>query len=311
VLEVLLYSAATGGALVLGAVLGCFRTPPKQLTGGMLAFASGALVVAVAFELFEPAHRQAGLARASTALVVGAATFIGVDLLLPRRLCAHDARLTSDVVTNRAGGQPSRAATGGRRGSGMAAAPRMLEATPPGGDTMSNTLTEQKKAAVERWTADPSRTIVEFEVEHLWGLHTVHGRFTRFAGSYVRGPAGTAIELTIDAASVDTGNTARDRHLRSWDFFDVVPNPQVRFTSVDATETGDSHLRVRGELEAAGTSVPLELDAAVRTIGAELEIEATTTVDHRRFGMSEGPLANVRPPAKLHVKARLVPDGAA
>ena len=55
VLQVLLYAVVTGGALVVGAVLGCFRTPPRQLTGGMLAFAAGALVVAVAFELFEPA----------------------------------------------------------------------------------------------------------------------------------------------------------------------------------------------------------------------------------------------------------------
>jgi zinc transporter, ZIP family len=50
----------------------------------MLAFASGALIVAVAFELFEPAHRQAGLARASAALLVGAAIFIAADLLIER-----------------------------------------------------------------------------------------------------------------------------------------------------------------------------------------------------------------------------------
>jgi ZIP family zinc transporter len=50
----------------------------------MLAFAAGALVVAVAFELFEPAHRQAGLARASAGLLVGAGTFIAVDLLIAR-----------------------------------------------------------------------------------------------------------------------------------------------------------------------------------------------------------------------------------
>jgi ZIP family zinc transporter len=85
VLQVLLYAAATCGALVIGAALGCFRTPPKQLTAGMLAFAAGALVVAVAFELFEPAYQQAGLARASAALLVGAGTFIAVDLLLQHR----------------------------------------------------------------------------------------------------------------------------------------------------------------------------------------------------------------------------------
>jgi polyisoprenoid-binding protein YceI len=177
---------------------------------------------------------------------------------------------------------------------------------------MSTTLTQrQTQTAVERWTVDPSRTIVEFEVEHLWGLHTVHGRFTRFDGSYVRGPAGTVIELTIDAASIDTGNAERDSHLRSWDFFDVVPNPQVRFTSTDVKGLGNGHVHVRGELEAAGSSVSLEFDASVLLVGAELEIEATTTVDQRRFGMSEGPLGNIRPPAKVHVKTRLVREGGA
>ncbi len=92
-LEVALYAAATGGALLGGAALGCLRTPPTRLTAGMLAFGSGAMVVSVAFELFQPAHRQAGLARASAALLVGAATFIGVDLLLQRYAGAEAAGL--------------------------------------------------------------------------------------------------------------------------------------------------------------------------------------------------------------------------
>jgi polyisoprenoid-binding protein YceI len=173
---------------------------------------------------------------------------------------------------------------------------------------MSTTVMEQTQtpATVERWTADPSRTTAEFEVEHMWGLHTVHGRFSRLDGSYVDGPEGPEIELTIDAASIDTGNAMRDEHLRSWDFFDVVPNPQVRFASTDVTGLGDGQIRVSGELNAAGMSVPLEFDASVRMIGGELEIEATTTVDQRRFGMSDGPLGNVRAPATLHVSARLV-----
>ena len=175
---------------------------------------------------------------------------------------------------------------------------------------MSTALIDTQKA-VERWSADPTRTTVEFEVKHLWGVHTVRGHFDRFDGSYVDGPAGPEIELTIDAASVDTGNAKRDEHLRSWDFFDTVPNPQVRFTSTHVTGIGNGHVHVSGELEAAGTSVPLEFDASVRTIDGELEIEATTTVDQGRFGMSEGPLGNVRPPAKLHVKARLIQEGAA
>jgi polyisoprenoid-binding protein YceI len=170
---------------------------------------------------------------------------------------------------------------------------------------MSSTLI-RTQTTVEWWTADPDRTTVEFEVEHFWGLHTVRGRFRRFDGVYVVGTAGPEIELTIDAASIDTGISACDRHLRSADFFDVDEHPQVRFISTQVTGIGNGQVRVSGELYVAATSVPLAFDASVRMIGAGLELEATTTVDQRSFGMREGPLRNIRPPTKLHVKAHLV-----
>ncbi len=170
---------------------------------------------------------------------------------------------------------------------------------------MSSTLTETQ-TTIERWTPDPTRTTVEFEVEHLWGLHAVRGRFHDFDGSYVVGPAGAAVRLTIDAASVDTGNATRDKRLRSANFFDVDEHPQVRFAATYISGLGNGHVQVSGEMEAAGIRVPVAFDASVRMIDGDLELEATTTVDQRRFGMSEGPLRNVRPPTKLHVKTRLV-----
>jgi polyisoprenoid-binding protein YceI len=168
----------------------------------------------------------------------------------------------------------------------------------------AQTMVEQ--TAVERWNVDCTRSTVEFEVEHLWGMHTVRGRFRSFEGTYIVGPSGSEIELTIDAASIDTGIAKRDEHLRSPDFFFVAMDPVVRFRSTRVTGLGNGDVHVNGELEAAGTSVPLSFDASVHVIDGELELEATTTVDQRRFGMSEGPLGNVRPPTKLHVKLHLV-----
>ena len=135
---------------------------------------------------------------------------------------------------------------------------------------------------------------------------TVHGHFDRFDGSYEVGPDGTTIELTIDADSLDTGHATRDKHLRSTDFFEVVAHPQVRFTSTRVHHvTSDGILHVVGHLEAAGKVVPLEFPATVRQLDDALEIEATTTIDQRQLGMSSGRLGMIRPPATLHVKARL------
>jgi len=164
---------------------------------------------------------------------------------------------------------------------------------------------EERAAAPTRWSVNRDETSVAFAVKTFWGLTTVRGRFDRFDGSYEVGPDGTKIELTIDADSLDTGNRTRDKHLRSTDFFGVAEHPQVRFTSTRVSDARDGTLHVEGDLEAAGKVVPLECDATVKQVDDVLEVEATTTVDQRQLGMSSGPPGMIRPPATVHVKARL------
>jgi YceI-like domain len=120
-----------------------------------------------------------------------------------------------------------------------------------------------------------------------------------------RRPDGTTIELTIDADSLDTGNATRDKHLRSADFFHSGAHPQVRFTSTRVHHVTGEVLHVVGHLEAAGNVVELEFPAFVWQFGDALEIEATTTIDPRRLGMSTGRLGMIRPSATLRVRARL------
>ena len=110
-----------------------------------------------------------------------------------------------------------------------------------------------------RWRIDPARSRVAFRARTYWGLMTVNGEFERYSGTLDL-EAQPAIELTIDAASLNTQNKLRDRHLRSADFFDVARHPEVRFTSETASLDGE-RLKVRGRLEAAGHSITLELAA--------------------------------------------------
>jgi polyisoprenoid-binding protein YceI len=140
----------------------------------------------------------------------------------------------------------------------------------------------------------------------LWGLTTVKGRFTRYDGTLdlQRNPA---IELTIDADSLDTNNRLRDKHLRAGDFFDVTNHPKVRFESESATLDGE-RLSVSGRLYAAGKSLPVELEAKLRTVGDELEIDAGTSADHHQLGMTHSTLGMVRTPSELTVHGRLVKD---
>ena len=165
-----------------------------------------------------------------------------------------------------------------------------------------------RTTAPRRWALDSARSTIEFRVPTFWGLSTVVGHFDRFDGFYGRDSEDVlAIELTIDADSLDTGTSTRDRHLRAEGFFNVHVHPQVRFTSTLISGL-DGTLAVAGHLEAAGRTVPVAVEATVRESGDELEIEATTTVDQRELGMTFSPLGMIRTPSTLHVRARLTPD---
>ena len=116
-----------------------------------------------------------------------------------------------------------------------------------------------------RWIIDPAHSSAEFRVPSFWGLVKVKGQFDSIDGWLEIGDDGSRrLELVIDAASVNTGNSKRDEHLRGADFFDTERHPDVRFVSSHVSDAGDSDLRVQGELLAAGGRVVLELRPTAR-----------------------------------------------
>jgi polyisoprenoid-binding protein YceI len=155
-----------------------------------------------------------------------------------------------------------------------------------------------------KWQLDPQRSSVEFRVRAPWRLGTVSGRFDEYEGRLDLS-ATPAIELSIAAGSVQTGNRRRDRHLRSPDFFDAENHPRVRFVS-DSLDLQGGSLKVRGRLSAGGSSIPLELGAHLREVDGGLEIEAAATAPHRELGMTFSPLGMISSRSELLVKAHLV-----
>lgn len=83
--DAVLYGLAASSALVIGALIGARFTPRQQVTGILLAFASGALISALAFELFAEAFELGGAVRSGLGLLAGAAAFVAADTLLDRR----------------------------------------------------------------------------------------------------------------------------------------------------------------------------------------------------------------------------------
>jgi polyisoprenoid-binding protein YceI len=167
----------------------------------------------------------------------------------------------------------------------------------------------QNPLAVRRWRLDPSASTAEFRVPHFWGLITVKGHFGRLDG-YLELDDGQPREmtLTIDAASLHTGISRRDKHLRSGDFFDTDGHPEVHFRSTSVSDIADNRVRVEGELEAAGERLAMALEPTIHQSGDRLEVDVTTTIDQRQLGMTWSPLGMTGSPVKLIVHASLRPQ---
>lgn len=122
-------------------------------------------------------------------------------------------------------------------------------------------------AAPESYTLDPYHTFPNFTVDHL-GVSTMYGQFTKSAGKVTidRAAKTGSLDLSIDAASITTGDTdktggrrTRDEHLRSPDFFNVAEFPKITFKASKFTFNGDNPSAIDGDLTLIGVTKPVHL----------------------------------------------------
>ena len=97
-LSAALYGVAASSALVIGAALGTRWQPPPTVTGVLLAFASGALISALAFELFAEAYELAGAVESGIGLLAGAVAFVAADSALDRYVAGRAGPDARDVA---------------------------------------------------------------------------------------------------------------------------------------------------------------------------------------------------------------------
>jgi polyisoprenoid-binding protein YceI len=146
------------------------------------------------------------------------------------------------------------------------------------------------------WEIDPAHSTIEFAVKHMM-FTTVRGRFKNFKGTVrvdERNPDLSRVDVSIEAASIDTGVVDRDAHLRSADFLDVEQYPKITFrtTRVDGAHKNEGdRFRVTGELELRGKAIPVTLDATFEGLGKDpwgkqrAGFAAKGAIDRREWGL--------------------------
>src|ERR1700746_1726745 len=101
-----------------------------------------------------------------------------------------------------------------------------------------------QQTAVSTWAIDPAHSVAEFKVKHMM-ISNVKGQFSGVSGTLERHEGDltkSKVEVTIDAASVNTRDAQRDAHLKSADFFEVEKFPTLLFKSTRVIpENHDEH----------------------------------------------------------------------
>lgn len=142
------------------------------------------------------------------------------------------------------------------------------------------------------YTLDPTHTRLGFVARHAM-VTKVRGAFNEFEGTAtVEGGdlAGASIEVTIQAASIDTRNEQRDGHLKSNDFLAMDEFPTITFRSTSVEPQGET-LEVTGDLTIKGTTksvtIPFEFEgAATDPFGNErVGFEGSVVVNRKDFGV--------------------------
>lgn len=140
---------------------------------------------------------------------------------------------------------------------------------------------------------DPTHSDVQFSVRHMV-IAKVRGRFGAWSGKLELDSDNLEsgkVEVKIDAASIDTGVSDRDHHLKSADFFDVEKFPELHFASTRVESAGKESYRVYGKLTIRDVTREVVLD--VEHLGKakdpwgnqRLAFSASTSIDRGDFGL--------------------------
>jgi polyisoprenoid-binding protein YceI len=142
------------------------------------------------------------------------------------------------------------------------------------------------------WAIDPGHTCAGFAVRHM--LTLMRGRFTDLAGTITIAddPLESSVEVTIQVASLHTGNPRAEEALLGERFLEVDRFPTITFASTGVQPAEDGRWTVSGELTVHGVTWAIELDteflgAATNPMGgqAKMGFEARSAIDREDYGL--------------------------
>lgn len=153
-------------------------------------------------------------------------------------------------------------------------------------------------AFADTYKVDPVHSSVIFKISHL-NVSPFYGRFNNPTGTITIDAADdskSAVEISVKADDVDTGNAKRDEHLRNPDFFNSKQFPVISFKSTSVKKVDDKTFEVAGDLTLHGVTKPITItlnktgEAQTRA-GYRTGYETSFTIKRSDYGIKFNPEA--------------------
>jgi polyisoprenoid-binding protein YceI len=148
--------------------------------------------------------------------------------------------------------------------------------------------------AQQIWQVDGAHSTVNLTVRHMV-ISKVRGHFSKWNARLALDTAnlaGSSVEVDIEAASIDTGVSDRDAHLRSADFLDAQKHPTLRYRSRRVEVVSADHLRIVGDLTIRDVTREVPLDVEMGGQGKDpwgnvrVGFSATASLNRKDFGLT-------------------------
>ena len=163
-------------------------------------------------------------------------------------------------------------------------------------------FSSQAIAAAPQWELDPAHSSIYFSVNHIYS--TTRGYFEDFKGTVMFSPddlAGSRFDFEVDVKSINTGNSKRDGHLNSAEFFDSKKYPKMTFKSTVVQHIKDNQYMVEGKMTvkdvSEAVSVPfMLLGVKAHPFDDKSEVagfEARMTIDRLAYHVGGGKFADM------------------
>ena len=145
-----------------------------------------------------------------------------------------------------------------------------------------------------KFSVDDVHSSLIFGIKHM-DLCNFYGRFNDLDGHFVLdmdNPEASSFDVKVKMNSVDTGNTGRDKHLKSPDFFNAAEFEHMSFKSTKVSKSADNTLQVTGDLTLHGVTREVVLDVEgptpyVKDMRGDTRagLSATTKLKRKDFGI--------------------------